>query len=234
MKLGLMQPYFFPYIGYFQLIHAVDRFVLYDDVAFIKQGWINRNRILLHGKDFMFTVPLKNASSFTSIADTEINMPLYNTWRPRFLKTLEQAYAKAPYYRPVADLVADVLHGDSRSINELAASSIINSCNYIGLKREFVLSAQQYNNNELKGKDRVLDICRREAADKYLNVPGGKDLYDRAEFNAHSVTLNFIEPGKISYKQFGDNFIPWLSIIDVMMFNAPQDVLQMVGNYTLN
>src|SRR5689334_464160 len=146
MKLGIMQPYIFPYIGYFQLVNSVERFVLYDDVAFIKQGWINRNQILLNGESHMFTVPIKNASSFTTIAQTKINGNLYEGWRNKFLKTMQQAYAKAPYYADVCNLVSNVFNAKCETISELAARSIVDTCIYLGVNTEFVLTATGYGN----------------------------------------------------------------------------------------
>ncbi|MCD6012866.1 MAG: WbqC family protein [Flavipsychrobacter sp.] len=224
MKLGVMQPYIFPYIGYFQLINAVDRFVVYDDVTFIKGGWINRNKILLNGAAHVFTVPLKNASSFVTIGNTEINHALYDSWKNKFMKTLEQAYRKAPYYETGYKLVSGVLNSKSNTIGELAAKSIIDTCSYIGVKTDFVTTATHYGNSELKAKDRVIDICKKEGADTYLNATGGKELYDKDDFRNNGLELKFIKTHGISYPQLGNEFVPWLSIIDVMMFNSPEAI----------
>lgn len=233
MKLAIMQPYIFPYIGYFQLIDAVDKFVAYDDVAFIKQGWINRNKILLNGKEFVFTVPLRNASSFTTIANTEINLDLYGNWKSKFYKTLEQAYRKAPFYQAVSALIASVLDANHSTIAELATASVVASCNYMGMKREFVTTATGYGNNELKAKDRVLDMCRIERADIYVNPIGGKELYAKEEFAKAGITLHFVKSHRVSYPQLAGEFVPWLSIIDVMMFNSPAEVLRLAAQYEL-
>jgi hypothetical protein len=233
MKLAIMQPYIFPYIGYFQLIHAVDKFVAYDDVTYIKQGWINRNKILLNGKEFIFTVPLKNASSFTTIAQTEINQNLYDGWRNKFYKTLDQAYRKAPFYQPVSELITTVFDARHTTIAELAVASITASSTYVGLQREFVPTATGYGNNDLKAKDRVLDICRKEKADVYVNPIGGKELYAKEEFAQSGITLHFVKSHNIVYPQFNNEFVPWLSIIDVMMFNAPADVMKLLAEYDL-
>ena len=179
MKIGIMQPYVFPYIGYYQLINAVDRFVIYDDVAFIKQGWINRNKILLNGEGHVFTVPIKNASSFTTIAQTGINHDLYEGWKAKFLKTLLQAYAKAPYYKEVAALVTNVFNTKCDTISELAAESLVETCKYLGINTEFILTATGYGNKELRAKDRVIDICKKEKAAIYINPIGGKELYTK-------------------------------------------------------
>ncbi len=233
MKLGIMQPYIFPYIGYFQLIKAVDRFVVYDDVAFIKQGWINRNRILLNGEPHTFTVPLKNASSFVTIGNTGINQDIFPTWSNKFLKTLTQAYSKAPYYNEVFELVSLVLFGPCDTISILATNSLIQTCSYLNITTEFVRSAVPYQNSDLKAKDRVIDICKKEKAEIYINPIGGKELYDKADFKQAGLDLFFLRTGNISYEQRVREFVPWLSIIDVMMYNSPETIMGFLNDFDL-
>jgi hypothetical protein len=233
MKLGIMQPYIFPYIGYYQLIQAVDRFVVYDDVAFIKQGWINRNRILLNGEPHIFTVPLSNASSFVTIGNTEINQNIYPTWKNKFLKTITPSYSKAPYYNEVFDLVGSILNGHCDTISTLATDSLIAVCSYLNITTEFVRSAQPYQNSDLKAKDRVIDICKKEKADIYINPIGGKELYDKTDFKQSGLELFFLRTGNIRYNQNTTEFVPWLSIIDVMMYNSPETIIGFLNDFDL-
>ena len=233
MTLAIMQPYIFPYIGYFQLIHAADKFVVYDDVSFIKQGWINRNNILLNGQAHMFTVPLKSASSFTTIGNTEINHKIYDAWSSKFLKTLVQAYAKAPQFHAVHDMLARVLTEPQETISGLASASLVATANYLGITTEIELSALSYNNSELKAQERILDICKQENAPAYVNPIGGTGLYSKDEFARHGIKLNFIKTHKISYAQFKNEFVPWLSVIDVMMFNTPGEIMGFLNAYDL-
>jgi WbqC-like protein family len=233
MKLGIMQPYIFPYIGYFQLINAVNRFVVYDDVTYIKQGWINRNNILLSGQPLMFTVPLRKASSFTSIAGTSINMELYNLWVYRFEKTLMLAYSRAPYYKETAELVMSVFNSSCKTISELAVASILATCKYLDVNTEFVLTSSIYHNNDLKAQQRVIDICKRENAATYLNAAGGKALYSKDDFKNEGLELKFLKSRSITYNQIKPNFVPWLSIIDVLMFNSPGVVRNLLNEYDL-
>jgi hypothetical protein len=228
-----MQPYFFPYIGYFQLVSAVDAFVLYDDVAYIKQGWINRNKILLDDKPHVFTVPLKNASSFVTIAETEINRPLYESWRIKFLKTLTQAYKKAPYFNPVNELIEAILAADAATIGDLAVTSVSSTCQYLRLSTRLIKTATHYANYSLKAQERIVDICKREHASEYINAKGGKELYSKKDFEEAGIALSFIRSGEIKYQQFGDDFVPWLSIIDVMMFDSTDKIRQLLAMYTL-
>jgi hypothetical protein len=233
MKLGIMQPYIFPYIGYFQLIKAVDRFVVYDDVAFIKQGWINRNRILLNGEPHTFTVPLKNASSFVTIGNTGINQDIYLIWCSKFLKTITQAYSKAPYYNEIFELISLVLFEPSDTISNLATNSLIKTCEYLKITTEFVRSAKHYLNSDLKAEVRVIDICKKEKADIYINPIGGKELYDKADFKQAGLDLFFLRTSNITYGQRAFKFVPWLSIIDVMMYNAPETITGFLNDFEL-
>lgn len=233
MKLAIMQPYLFPYIGYFQLINAVDKFVIYDDVNFIKQGWINRNNILVQGKALLFTVPLENASSFTKINEVQLHQKLYENWKVKFLRTIEQSYKKAPFFEPVYNLIKQVFESENECITNLATNSLIAVCNYIGIQTEIVKTSSGYNNSVLSGRDRVIDICNQEKAHHYINPIGGMELYDKEYFKEKGFLLNFIKSKPVSYQQFNNDFVPWLSIIDVLMFNAVDDILEMVTKYEL-
>jgi hypothetical protein len=231
MRLALMQPYLFPYIGYFQLIHAADKFVVYDDVTFIKQGWINRNNILLNGQKYLFTVPLVNASSNTLICDTQVSK--LDIWGAKFLKTIEQAYRKAPHYAEVYPLLAEIVVPGRDNISTLITNSLRKISAYIGITTEIAETSRHYGNSELKAQERVLDICRKEGADSYVNPIGGIELYSKDRFREEGMDLYFIKTGVVQYAQFKEPFTPWLSIIDVLMFNRPEEALQLVRQYEL-
>lgn len=221
-----MQPYLFPYIGYFQLLHAVDRFVVYDDVAFIKQGWINRNRILINGQPSYFTVPVKHASSFTLTRDTVIDDDRqHERWSEKMLKTFENAYRRAPEFARVFPVVESVFTRPTNRIAELAVASIKSVAALLDIRTEWVESSTQYDNAHLKGEHRVLAICKAECATDYVNLPGGRELYAREHFEAAGICLRFIESRPIQYSQFAPAFVPSLSIVDVLMFN-PLDTVR--------
>lgn len=219
MKLAIMQPYFFPYIGYFKLLEAVDKFIFYDDVNFIKGGWINRNRLLLNGKIGYFTVPLSKAGSFSKInsIETKNDMP----WEARIAAQIAQSYSHAPYYEKVMPLVQSVLETHDGHISTIARNSILAVADYLGMAKEYTASSAIYGNQELKSIARVLDICKRESASSYVNLPGGRALYSREEFLASGLELEFVDILLQSYPQSTDVFHPGLSIIDVLMFNSP-------------
>lgn len=231
MKIAIMQPYLFPYIGYFQLINAVEKFIIYDDVTFIKQGWINRNRILGNGKAIMFTVPLRSLSSYTLIKDMKIAD--YQRWKKRFLKTLHQYYSKACYFENTMALIRRILEMEEIHIGKLASLSIKEVCHWVGIETEIIHSTMAYDNIHLKGQDRILDICAREKTEQYINTIHGKVLYSKEIFDKKGIRLNFLKSKEIVYQQFGNEFMPNLSIIDVIMFNSRESIKEILNEYEL-
>jgi len=233
MKLAIMQPYLFPYIGYFQLINAVDKFVVYDDVAFIKQGWINRNNILVNGAPFLFSIPVKNISSFVLIKDVEVDINKLSFWKLKFLKTIELNYKKAPNFEFTYQLLNRILATDETHIVQINLKSIVQLCEHLDIKTTIVNSSTIYNNAELKSVQRVIDICKKENATHYINAIGGKDIYSKELFNSENINLKFIQSNQLIYKQFDKPFVANLSIIDLLMFNDKKDIQTFINNYIL-
>jgi len=230
VTLGIMQPYFFPYIGYFQLLAAVDRFVVYDDVTFIKQGWINRNRMLINGEAVFFTVPLANKSSSTAIRDTAVSdAPEHRRWAEKLLKSFDNAYRRAPHFAETYPVLERVLTNATSRVAELAVDSIRAVADRLQISTPIVETSSVYGNADLHGEERVLAICRAEQATRYVNVSGGRELYSRERFAAEGIDLRFIQPRAIEYPQFGGPFVPWLSIVDVLMFNPVERVREFLG-----
>jgi hypothetical protein len=228
MKLGIMQPYFLPYIGYFQLISAVDKYVLYDDVNYIKGGWINRNRILFNGYALMINVPTQGASSFKKINEIKVGK-----YKEKLLPTIEQAYRKAPYYNDVFPLIIEIVKYDNDNLAYFIANSIIKLAEYIHINTEFILSSEIEKDNELKSQKKVLSICKLLQASEYYNAIGGQELYEKSVFAGNNIELNFLKTKPISYRQFNNQFIPGLSIIDIMMFNSHEEIIEMLQQYEL-
>lgn len=236
MTLAIMQPYFLPYIGYMQLMNAVDTFVLYDDVAFINRGWINRNRLLINGQEYLFTVPLKDASQNKRI--NEVKLADDQKWRSKLLKTVEQGYRKAPYYATVMPLTEKIVNFATDSIADLVHNSVVELNQYLSLTTRLVASSSVYENSHLKAQERILDICRQEGATRYINPIGGIELYDKPTFAQAGIKLNFIQAKRVDYPQLNrtggpDNFIPWLSVLDALMFCDVPTVRAMLGEYEL-
>lgn len=234
MKIAIMQPYFMPYVGYFQLIKAVDKFVFYDDVNFIKQGWINRNNILIQGKSSLFTIPLEKASSFSKINAVFLNERMYSLWKSKFLRTIEQSYKKAPQFNNAFSLLNEILEDESiKDISSLAKISIIKVLEYLKIETTLIDSSTIYSNDDLSSVTRVLDICKKEEATTYINPIGGQELYSKIDFSNNGMDLFFIKTLKIEYNQFENDFIPWLSMLDILMFNTIEETHHLLDQYEL-
>lgn len=231
MRLAIMQPYFLPYVGYLQLMNVVDKFVLYDDVNYINKGWINRNRVLVNGQEYLFTIPLKDASQNKLI--NEIYLSDDPKWRGKLLKTFEQAYKKAPFYLTAFAVTEKIINLEAEKVSDWIANSFGILAEYLDIQTEIVPSSSIYQNTHLKGQERILDICQREKANHYINPIGGTDLYDKSIFEKVGIQLNFIKSKPILYSQFKNEFVPWLSIIDLLMFNEMTAIQGFLNEYEL-
>jgi hypothetical protein len=232
MKLAIMQPYFLPYIGYFQLIESVDKFVIYDDVNFIKKGWINRNSILLNEKAHLFSLPISGVSQNKKIR--ELKLADNKTWQRKFLSTLALSYAKAPYYQNVRILLERIFSYHSTSVADFIAYSLQQICNYLTLSTSIISSSNIYMNAHLIGEARIIDICLQEKTSIYINAAGGKNLYDKSSFLENKIELKFLCGIPPEYSQFNKSFVSGLSIIDVLMFNSKEKTLSYIHNYRLD
>jgi hypothetical protein len=230
--IGIMQPYFFPYIGYWQLIHAVDRFVILDDVNYVVRGWVNRNRLLINRAPSYITVPLQQASQNKHICDTMIVSS--RTWRDKLTKTVEYTYRNTPHFDEVFPVVEHLIRYPAENLADYLAYQLQTLSRLLGISTDFVVTSRIYGNNEIAGQERVLDICRREGATTYINAQGGQKLYGTDAFSSAGIDLRFIFMRPLTYKQYGTGFTPNLSIIDVMMFNSKREILaDFLGNFDL-
>ena len=229
MTLGIMQPYFFPYIGYWQLINSVDKFVLYDDVNYIKGGWINRNRIRINGDIRFYNVPLVGASPNKKINEIQINQ------NPVLLRkniaTLELAYKKAPYYNDAFPVIYRAINNNRQMLIDYLYYSICAICEYLDIHTEIILSSKLNKDNALKGQDKVIDICKSLFADTYINAIGGQSLYSTEVFKEKGIDLKFIETEFIQYNN--EKYVPALSIIDMMMYCDKDELKQHLNSYKL-
>lgn len=228
MKLAIMQPYFLPYIGYFQLVAAVDRFVVYDNIKYTKKGWINRNRMLAGGVDAMFSLPLKKDSDFLDVRDRMLADAFD---RHALLNQFRGAYAKAPFFADIYPLLEKIVKHPDVNLFGYLHHAILAVCRHLEIRTEFIVSSSVRIDHGLKGQDKVLALCESLGADVYINTGGGQDLYDRQTFSGRGVELKFIKPTQVTYRQFGDAFVPWLSIIDVLMFNPLASVQSFVNHH---
>ena len=228
MSLALMQPYLFPYLGYFQLIHASDTFVVYDDVNYIKGGWINRNHLLANGVRQLFTLPLSDASP-----NKLINEICLRGTHGSILKSIRQNYGKAPQFANVFPLVEEVLDQKEINLARFVTFGLHRLCEYLGLHPNWYLSSSLDKDNTLRGQGKVLAICEELGVKQYINAPGGRHLYDTTDFLKRGIRLSFVQPRDVVYQQFGNEFIPNLSIIDVMMFNDQSQCRKLIEEYDI-
>jgi WbqC-like protein family len=231
MKVAIMQPYFFPYIGYFQLIAAADVFVVYDNIKYTKKGWINRNRMLQNSKDVMFSLPLKSDSDFLDVCERELAAD-FN--RDKLLNQFKGAYRNVPYFTQTIPLVETILWHDDTNLFRFLHHSIVKICEHLGITTEIKVSSDIAIDHDLKNQDKVLALCDAVGASTYVNAIGGVELYSKESFRAKSLDLKFIHSKPFEYLQLGNTFVPWLSIIDVLMFNSLDTIRTCIStNYEL-
>lgn len=233
MKLGIMQPYFLPYIGYWQLLNAVDKFVILDDVNYIMRGYINRNTILLDGKIHRFTIPLKKASQNKLIMNTKMNFDKQE--REKLLLTLYNAYKKSPFYMNVEPLLYEIINYEEEDLTSYIEHSIRKIADYLDISTE-IFRSSKFNIIDLKGESRIIEICKRMKADVYINPSGGRELYFQKHFTEENIKLYFLDTQlkKITYKQNGNEFVNSLSIIDILMYNEKSRIKKFLEEYQLN
>ncbi|NEV93951.1 WbqC family protein [Psychroflexus sp. YR1-1] len=231
-SIAVMQPYIFPYIGYFQLIKAVDEFVFYDDVNFIKRGWINRNRILINGTDKLISIPCLQASQNKLI--NEVNVDFENKHYNKVILLIYHSYKKAPYFDSVYPILSKTFDIRSSTIAELAINSVKNILNYLEIEKKTIVSSKEFAfNRGLEKSERLIDITKKLEGNKYVNAFGGMDLYEKKDFKKFGIELQFLKSNIKSYKQFTNNFVPGLSIIDILMFNNKQSCIEMLSDFEL-
>lgn len=232
MKVAIMQPYFLPYVGYFQLINAVDVFVVYDNIEYTKKGWINRNRILAGDTDEFITIPLQKASDYLTInqrflADT------YEIDKQKILRKLQSTYRKAPYFQETITLTESILNSSHRNLFSFLLFSIQLLTKHLAVQTKIVQSSELDIDHTLKSEQKVIAICKHLNASVYINPIGGVSLYHKDIFSQHQLSLKFLQANPIQYAQYQNEFIPWLSILDVLMFNGKEQTKEMLNQYTL-
>jgi len=223
-----MQPYFFPYIGYWQLINAADIFVIYDDVNFIKSGYINRNNIFQNGTSQLITLKLLSSSSFKKI--NEINI---SDNSKKLIKSINQNYSKAPFFKDVFPLLEEILNNEQKDLSKFLGSSLVKIAKYLNINTKFLYSNDIKNDKTFKAQDRLIEMSKILNATGYINAIGGIELYDKEVFSQNKINLSFLKTHEISYKQFNYEFVPNLSIIDIMMFNSVDEIKKMLDEYEL-
>jgi hypothetical protein len=232
MKIGIMQPYFFSYIGYWQLINTVDKFVIYDNIQFTKKSWIRRNRILLNGKDKLFTLPIKKDSDYLDVSERYLS-ETFPKKREKLLNQIKMAYKKAPQFSTVFPIIEECINYNNDNLFEYIYHSIVKVLEYLDIDTEIIISSSIDIDHSLQNKYRVIETCKVLGGDTYINPIGGMELYDKEEFSQNGIELKFLQTDNFKYKQYDNSFVPNLSIIDVMMFNSIEEVKKMLEKYEL-
>ncbi len=228
MKIAIMQPYFLPYIGYFQLINAVDEFVLYDNIEYTKKGWINRNRILVNGKDEYISIPLKKDSDYLHVNQRFLSETSLEEMK-KILNKIAEVYRKAPNYSQTMVLLNDIFLYEEKNLFEFINHSILKTLSFLDIQTPIVVSSTISIQNQLKSEEKVLAICKNRQAQTYINPIGGLTLYSHSTFKQNQIQLQFLKSNSIQYPQFKNEFVPWLSIIDVLMFNNIDKVNKIIN-----
>lgn len=233
MKLAIMQPYLFPYIGYWQLLNGVDCFVVFDDVNYINRGWINRNRILVDGEPRYFNVQMRGASQNQRINEVALTNDLEAAEKQ--LRTIAQAYGRAPEFSRCFPLVQECMRYEGRNLADFVTHSIRRVMDYLDIGTKLVLSSELDKDDALRGQDKILDICTRLGAAEYWNPIGGTALYEQERFLERGIRLRFLRADDtIRYRQFGgEEFVPNLSILDVLMFNSKEETRGLLTRFSL-
>ena len=237
MKLGIMQPYLFPYVGYFSLIKYTDKWIVFDTVQYIEKGWMNRNQIIHPTKPeaTYFIVPLKKHPRETLIKDVEINQN--ENYIERINGQFSAAYKKrrAPYYSEVMEIINSCFSKEKKSLSQLNICSLHSVCKYLGIPFNYdIFSKMNLDINPVHDAGEwALNISKALHAKEYVNPPGGVDIFDRKKFDDANIALNFLKINFTPYDQKKANFIEGLSILDLMMFNSPEKINEMLDNYIL-
>jgi hypothetical protein len=219
-------------LGYFQLVQAVDHFVFYDDVMFIKKGWINRNRILMQGNEFLFTIPLEKQSQNKTIRESTVSWG--KEFPSKFMNQLDSAYKKALNYAEIRDLVEQVLNRKFESLADLASESVQATWAYLGLEKKFYQSSQLSVFEDFGRAERLIEITKSLGESSYINAVNGQELYEKGFFKEKGIDLHFLKPNLNPYAQGNTKeFVNGLSMIDVLMWNNKEEVVQWLGDSQL-
>lgn len=228
MLVASNQPYLFPYLGYWQLINLADVFVISDSMQYIKKGYINRNSILLNGQSHRFTLQVKGVHE-----GTLINQVAVGDNAKKISATLKHAYRKAPNFQEVYPVLEQCLHNEEKNLAKYIGNSMKSISKLLGLNTDFIYLSDLQGETDLKAQARTIDICKRVNAEHYVNAVGGQNLYDKESFQNEGMKLSFLETADVKYKQFYNEFVPCLSIIDVLMFNSKAQTQNLLQQYVL-
>ncbi|MFN6038678.1 MAG: WbqC family protein [Bacteroidota bacterium] len=228
-RVAIMQPYFLPYLGYFQLINAVDEFVVYDKIKYTKKGWINRNRINVNGEPHYITISLKSASDFLNINERELS----DQWekdRLKILNTIAGVYSGALYFKEVFPLIQEIVLAQEKNLFGFLYNSLLLMREFLEMKNQFTISSSLSFDDSLQSSEKVKAICKACKADIYINAIGGTELYDRSDFKSGGIELFFLKSDEVVYPQVFPGFVSHLSILDVLMNIGKAETQRLIKN----
>lgn len=231
-KIAIMQPYFLPYIGYFQLIKVVDEFIIYDNIQFSKSGWFHRNRILENGKDVYISLPIKKDSDYIDVNERYL-ADSFEKDKLKMISKIKNNYQKAPYFEKIMPLVESIFQCQHKNLFTFTFQSLKIICEYLKIDTPFIVSSTISIDHSLKGVDKVKALVKQLKGDVYVNAIGGMALYDKEDFKKEEIDLQFIKTNNFTYTQYKNEFIPFLSIIDVLMFNDEKQIQKHLHSYEL-
>ena len=232
MKIAIMQPYLFPYIGYWQLISVVDKFVIYDNVQYEKSGWMRRNRILVNGKDKLFCVPIAKGSDYADVRERKVADD-YLTQIGKELRTIKASYCKKPYFEQIYPLVEQCFNYQSKNLFDYIYYSVNKVCEYLRIDTEIVISSTLEVDDSFRREYRVIETCKQLGADTYINPCGGMSLYSKEQFAESGIRLQFLKSNLTPYHQGDMEFVPALSIIDMMMNISGEEIQYQLNDFIL-
>lgn len=221
-----MQPYFFPYLGHFELIDRTDRWIVFDVVKYNRKSWMNRNRILHPEQGWQYiSVPVHHAPLGTPISD--IRLVSRNQTRDQILRQLAHYRRFAPYYQQVCGLVREAFNRDgSDRLADLNVDTLATVCAYLDIRFEPEFCSRMHLDLSriVHAGDWALEICDQLGAGEYLNPPGGKGIFNPEEWKARNISLRFTDLPNFRYACHPYAHVEHLSILDVLMWCPPEDV----------
>ena len=231
MKLGIMQPYFFPYIGYWQLLNYVDKFVVFDDVNFKKRSWMTRNRIILDGNEKYINLQIQNASQNKLICETAVLFELKE--RKKLLNTLNLAYRESPYRAEVMEILTPLILNDEENLADFLYLLIDGVKNYLGIKTELCRSSEIRGKEHGASEQGIIELCEQLGATEYINPIGGTELYCKDNFDGKGIALSFLRTNFDKMRQDGLPYVSDYSIIDLMMNLSKEQLADQLAYFDL-
>lgn len=219
----ILQPGFMPWLGFFELMYQCDLFVFLDDVQYTKRDWRSRNKIKGPDGPIWLNVPVKTKSRFKQlIKNAEIDNS--QNWIKRHLKTLKMAYSRAPYFDMFYPVLEEVYNSSWNLLCNIDLELIKLIMRELGLKRKLLRSSEMQIPFKDQADERIIEICKTCNATHFYNGAAGRAIYDSKHFKKYDIALEFQDYKHPAYHQQWGNFVPFLSIIDLIFNHGPESL----------